>query len=921
MNRPVSWHRSSLGLCVLSISLNLFFCRPGFAGVGAWTTQGPQGGSVSLVVVAPGRPQTVLAVSSFTGALWRSADGGASWRRAVYIPSDHTRQIERLVIDPFDSSRYYAVLSFGQLERSTDAGVSWEPLLSDAGAVVASPTEPSVLYASTSGGLMRSTDGGDTFAAAGSLPGGSGAFLLELDPQDASTLYAVTSNGFFFSHDGGAHWTAAREGLPDNSVWSLAVDPVRPGTLYAGTVEGIWKSTDSGETWSRAVRTELIVDLAVDPLAPDNVYAVDVISHQLFHSSDAGATWRVLYNPYRPSSLALDPSASGTLYVGEQGDPEGLFGGGLAKSTNGGRTFAIVGVPDTEIWALAIDPRTPSTVYAGLAEGVYRSLDAGGHWERMPLEASVSALAIDPLRPWRIYAAAFDTVGGQFSGLFRSNDRGETWSPMTEPYTYSYLLLFDSLVVEPTVADRLYATTDALSEAQALQSTDGGSSWIAVRGLAGRRVRSITADSSSPGTLYAWGDEIRKSVDGGLKWSSTGRGLPDAEVRALAVAPGNSSFVYAATLQGIYRSDDGAETFSLVNRSFTYAGVLAAAPRGPDVLYAGTDRGVFSSADGGVTWTPFNSGLMPRYVRTLAIDPIDPEFVHAGIQGGGVSEIFVPGPCVPDATTLCFDEGRFRVRMRFETSAGGGAKGDAQVTSLAPLGLTDGAVVSFFGAKNPEVLVKVLDGCASNDRFWVFSAAATTAGFDLSVVDTWSATRRLYRNADGHPAATITDTQALAVCDAARAAAYRPPPSTAKALPAASPGKSVEPGEPCVPDATTLCLDDRPGDRRFRVRMSFATTLGNGAAGDARVASLAPLGLSRGGVLAFFSPRNPEVLVKVLDGCRNNGHFWVFAAAATTVGFELVVDDTAAGARRTYHHPDRVAAETLTDVEAFETCR
>ncbi len=124
----------------------------------------------------------------------------------------------------------------------------------------------------------------------------------------------------------------------------------------------------------------------------------------------------------------------------------------------------------------------------------------------------------------------------------------------------------------------------------------------------------------------------------------------------------------------------------------------------------------------------------------------------------------------------------------------------------------------------------------------------------------------------------------------------------------------------CVPDATTLCIDVEPGDQRFKATVSFDTTLGGGREGDATATPLAPLGITRGGIFSFFNATNPEMLLKVLNGCNNNGHFWVFYAATTTVGFELTVEDTQTGAVKVYTNPDLQAAEPITDTQAFATC-
>lgn len=133
---------------------------------------------------------------------------------------------------------------------------------------------------------------------------------------------------------------------------------------------------------------------------------------------------------------------------------------------------------------------------------------------------------------------------------------------------------------------------------------------------------------------------------------------------------------------------------------------------------------------------------------------------------------------------------------------------------------------------------------------------------------------------------------------------------------------------PCEPDATTLCIDDEPGDDRFRVTMSWHTAQGGGQSGDATAIPLDSIGLRRGGLLSFFEISNPEMLIKVLNGCDINNKFWVFGAPTTTLGYELTVVDTLAairgGPRSAYEftitNPDGTDAPTFSDLTTLDTC-
>jgi hypothetical protein len=118
----------------------------------------------------------------------------------------------------------------------------------------------------------------------------------------------------------------------------------------------------------------------------------------------------------------------------------------------------------------------------------------------------------------------------------------------------------------------------------------------------------------------------------------------------------------------------------------------------------------------------------------------------------------VAGPCVPGPTTLCLEDGRFKVEARWATENGSGA-GQA-------VGLTDDSGrFWFFGEENPEIVVKVIDACASYDRFWVFASGLTNVEVQLTVTDTQEGRTRQYFNPQGKAFAPIQDTGAFATCN------------------------------------------------------------------------------------------------------------------------------------------------------------
>lgn len=152
-------------------------------------------------------------------------------------------------------------------------------------------------------------------------------------------------------------------------------------------------------------------------------------------------------------------------------------------------------------------------------------------------------------------------------------------------------------------------------------------------------------------------------------------------------------------------------------------------------------------------------------VWTLDANTIDVIGGRNGAVGGsGVGALTFPvtSSCgLTTATTLCL-QNRFAVRAFWRTSpAGNPPDGQAQVIPVANFG---SGIFSFFGTDNWEILVKTLNGCGLNNRFWVFSAATTNLFYRMEVLDVREGEQKIYFNYPGPPAPAVTDTNAFATC-------------------------------------------------------------------------------------------------------------------------------------------------------------
>jgi photosystem II stability/assembly factor-like uncharacterized protein len=255
--------------------------------VGWRSLQGPEGGSVLAVAVDPADPRIVYAGTDEFNGVFKSTDGGASWRTArkgLEVPI----VIDALAVDPSHPQTVFAGTGQGTgVFKSTDGGASWRQdngvpnrFPSDAfvNALALDPRNGSVVYAGTSDGLLKTTNAGRTWTVANK---DLWADVLAIDPKDSSTIYAGTiGDGLFKSTDAGRTWKAQNTGLPSTDgrtgVWSLAVDPENTQTVYAAANGGLYRSQNGGNAWVQLRNTNLsdpIAVVAVDSLNPQTVYA------------------------------------------------------------------------------------------------------------------------------------------------------------------------------------------------------------------------------------------------------------------------------------------------------------------------------------------------------------------------------------------------------------------------------------------------------------------------------------------------------------------------------------------------------------------------------------------------------------------------------------------------------------------------
>jgi photosystem II stability/assembly factor-like uncharacterized protein len=310
---------------------------------------------------------------------------------------------------------------------------------------------------------------------------------MAVDPSRPATVYAATGgSGVFKSCDAGQSWIPAPTNMPDRTITALAPDPASPGVLYAATRSGLLKSVTGGATWD--VLSSVVPpvrSIAIDPRRPATIYA-GTERHGFFKSVDGGRQW-TLTDFGMPAgaiiqSIAIDPGDSNILYAGTDaavGSRAQVF-----KTSDGGQHWeeswmpASSGVVVQSVYALVVDPKKPSTIYAGTINpdrggnsnqaGVFKSPDGGKTWVGLPGiwgpdHRYIRSVVIDPFNTSNVYATS---ISGDF---WRSTDAGMTAA--TASFTNGSL----SLAIDPVNPSTLYMGTSSGKEI--FKSTDGGLTW------------------------------------------------------------------------------------------------------------------------------------------------------------------------------------------------------------------------------------------------------------------------------------------------------------------------------------------------------------------------------------------------------------------------------------------------------------
>jgi photosystem II stability/assembly factor-like uncharacterized protein len=632
--------------------------------------------SIGCITLDPRDPLTVWVGTgesnnqrsvSYGDGVYKSVDGGKNWKRMGLEASEH---VGRIVVHPKDSDVVF-VAAYGPLwssggdrglYKTTDGGKTWRAVLTVSpntgiSDLVMDPRNPDVLIAAAhqrrrhvftyiSGGpesaLYKSTDGGESWrkVTTGLPREDLGRIGLAFSPAAPATAFAIVetdgdAGGFFRSTDGGETWEKRGDHQTSGNYYAeIVADPKDADRVYSMDVF-LQVTDDGGKTFRNLGEAAKHVDnhaIWVDPANTDH-YLVGG-DGGLYESFDRAATWRFVANLPVTQFYRVTVDNSEPVYY--------VYGGTQDNYSLGGpsRTLTAHGITNQD-WFVTwsgdgfhsrVDPANPNIVYATLQYGVL------GRYDRKSGEAILiqpqegngepplrwnwdSPLLISPHRPTRLYFAA--------NRLFRSEDRGDSWTPVSPDLTRQ----IDRNTLE--VMGRVWGP-DAVAKNESTSFYGN--------------IVSLDESPIVEGLLYVGTDDglVQVSEDAGATWRKEEKfpGVPERTYVSDLVASRHDANVVYAAFNNHKQGDFRPYLLRSADRGRTWAALGGALPaNGPvwtivedhvdrALLFAGTEFGVHFSADAGVAWTRLKGGLPTIAVRDIAIQERENDLVVATFGRG-----------------------------------------------------------------------------------------------------------------------------------------------------------------------------------------------------------------------------------------------------------------------------------------------
>ncbi len=559
------------------------------------------------------------------------------------------------------------------------------------------PTNPDIVYLGTaSGGLWKTTNGGDSWTSISSTFTTNTFGAIAIDPIDPNTVYAGTGesfhglaptiyygDGIYKTTDAGTTWTQIAPELGNYThTGDIVVNPHNNNFVYAaltnanyylGTLNntGVWTSTDKGQTWTNTLVAYSAFDIAVHPTDPNKVYAAvggANASSGFYVSNDKGLTWVKSSSGLPTSSsigrmhISLCTSSPSVIY-------SIIFGGtgsSAYKTTNGGETWSkcaqnnpLAGYHASLNWydqggydlCIAVDPENPNYVFAGNVElhkmtdgntfNVERIQGSNDVWGS-PVHCDYHRILFSPSNNKTVYIVSD-------GGIFRSTDGGVSWDHKNNGIA---TIQFYGLASHPTNRDILIGGAQDNGNFRTLNG--GATNWELT--TTGDGMINFY-DYTNPNIVYSsiqYGS-ILKSLNGGIfgSFSSISPNYAADEnpywTAPFFMHPTNHNILYVASRK-LRKSTNAGQTWEVISESFPQGiNTMAQNKNFPEImiLAAGGNSYIANpviavSTNEGVNWTRVQTNIpdAPRFVPSVKTDPFERNTVYVVRSGFNSGKIY-----------------------------------------------------------------------------------------------------------------------------------------------------------------------------------------------------------------------------------------------------------------------------------------